>query len=186
LDTNFWGFFMSKYNEHFKLTVVQQYLAGTAGYKLIANHHDLPFSTVKKWVGLYRLHGTAGLTKKFSHYNAEFKLSVLQHMWDRDLSFTQVAAVFNIRNAGCISPWERCYHSGGIEALAPRKRGKPMKMPTSQDTKPESLPDPAESSHDELVAEVNQLRMEVAYLKKLRALIQTQQQQRTITRKKRK
>lgn len=186
MDTNFWGFFMSKYNEQFKLAVVQQYLTGTGGYKLIANLHDLPFSTVKKWVGLYRLHGTAGLAKKFTHYNAEFKLSVLQHMWDSELSYTQVAAFFNIRSAGCISQWERCYHSGGLDALAPLKRGKPKKMSTPPETKPESLPDPVERTHDELVVEVNQLRMEVAYLKKLRALVQAQQQQRTTTRKKRK
>ncbi len=177
---------MSKYNEQFKLKVVEQYLSGTAGYKLVAELFGLPYSTVRKWVGFYRLHGPAGLAKKFAHYNAEFRLSVLQHMWDRELSYGQVATAFNIRSAGCIGQWERCYHSGGLDALAPRKRGKPKKMPTSQDTKPESLPDPAQSTHDDLVAEVNQLRMEVAYLKKLRALIQSQQQQRTTTRKKRK
>jgi transposase-like protein len=35
LDTNFWGFFMTKYNEQFKLEVVEQYLAGSAAYKEI-------------------------------------------------------------------------------------------------------------------------------------------------------
>lgn len=59
-------------------------------------------------------------------------------------------------------------------------------LPMPPENKPESLPDPAERTHDELVTEVNQLRMEVAYLKKLRALVQAQQQQRTTTRKKRK
>ncbi len=176
---------MSKYNEQFKLAVVQEYLAGTAGYKLIANRHGLPRSTVSKWVGLHNLHGIAGLAKKFTHYNAEFRLSVLQHMWDCELSYNQVAVAFNIRSAGCIGQWERCYHSGGLDALAPRKRGKPKKMPIPPDTKPESLPDPTGRTHDELVAEVGQLRMEVAYLKKLRALVQAQQQQKTATRKKR-
>jgi transposase len=59
-------------------------------------------------------------------------------------------------------------------------------MPIPPDTKPDSPPDPAGRTHDELVAEVSQLRMEVAYLKKLRALVQAQQQQRATTRKKRK
>lgn len=177
---------MSKYNEQFKLSVVQRYLSGTSGYKTVSDLFGLPHSTVRKWVGFYRLHGAGGLSKKFAHYDAEFRLSVLQYMWDRELSYVQAATVFNIRSAGCIGQWERCYHSGGLDALAPRKRGKPKQMPTSQDTKPESLRDPAQSTHDELVVEVNQLRMEVAYLKKLRALIQAQQQQRTTTRKKRK
>ena len=178
---------MSKYSEQFKLAIVQQYLSGTLGCKQIAHEHNLPHSTVRKWVGLYRVHGTDGLAKKFSHYNVEFRLSVLRHMWDAQLSYGQVAAVFNIRSTGCISHWERCYHSGGLDALAPRKRGRSTKMPIPPNTEPpESLLDPAGRTHDELVTEVNQLRMEVAYLKKLEALVQGQKQQRTTMRKKRK
>lgn len=178
---------MSKYTEQFKLAVVEQYLAGDVGYKAVAHSHNLLYSTVRKWVNLYRAHGMDGLTKKFSHYSAEFRLSVLQRMWDDELSYTQVAAAFNIRSAGCISQWERCYHSGGLDALAPRKRGGPKMMPIIPDIEPpESLPDPKGRTHDELVAEVNQLRMEVAFLKKLEALVQAQKQQRTTTRKKRK
>lgn len=177
---------MSKYSEQFKLAIVKQYAAG-AGYKQIANEHSLPYSTVRKWVALHQTHGMAGLVKKFSHYSAAFKLSVLQRMWDDQLSYSQVAPIFNIRNAGCLSHWERCYHSGGLDALAPRTRGRPKKMPILPNTESsESLPDPAHQTRDELVAEVNQLRMEVAFLKKLEALVQAQRQQRTITRRKRK
>lgn len=177
---------MTKYDEHFKLAVVQQYLSGTAGYKVVARLHGLAYSMVRRWVSLHRAHGTAGLAKKSSHYDAKFRLSVLQHMWDAELSYGQVAAVFNIRSAGCISQWERCYHSGGPDALIPGSRGKPLKMPTPEYTKPQLPPDGAERTRDELVAEVNHLRMEVAYLKKLQALVQSQQQQRTTARKKRK
>jgi transposase len=178
---------MSKYSEQFKLAIVNQYSLGKAGFKQIASEHSLPHSTVRRWVGLHREHGTDGLAKKFSHYSAKFKLSVLQRMWDDELSYVQVAAAFNIRNAGCLSHWERCYHRGGLDALAPRTRGRPKKMPIIHTTEPpESLPDPAGRTRDELVAEVNQLRMEVAFLKKLEALVQAQKQQRTTTRKKRK
>lgn len=177
---------MSKYSAQFKLAIVQQYLSGTAGYKQIGHEHKLPYSTVKLWVKLYEAHGTEGLAKKFSHYSAEFKLSVLQRMWENDLSCRQVAVAFNIRNAGIISHWERCYHAGGPDALAPRKHGRPPKMPVHPlSESPEYLPDPSGCTHDELVAEVNQLRMEVAYLKKLEALVQAQKQQAAM-RKKRK
>lgn len=177
---------MTKYSEQFKLEVVQQYLSGTAGYKLVAELHGLSYSLLKKWVSLHRLHGVAGLAKKSSHYDAAFRLCVLQHMWDGELSYGQVAAVFNIRSPGSISQWERCYHSGGIDALIPRSRGKPNKMPSSHEPKPPLPPDGAERTRDELIAEVNHLRMEVAYLKKLQALVQAQQQQRATARKKRK
>lgn len=177
---------MTKYSEQFKLKVVEQYLQGTAGYKTIGKPLGVDDKAVKRWVTRYRIHGKAGLAKKFSHYSAEFKLSVLQHMWLKELSFGQVSAQFDIRNPGAVGQWERCYHSGGLDALAPRKRGRPKNMPIPPDTKPGSLPDPSGCTHDELIVEVNQLRMEVAYLKKLQALVQAQQQQRTIARKKRK
>jgi transposase len=177
---------MTKYNEQFKRAVVQQYMSGTAGYKSVAQRHDLGHSTVRKWVAFHRRHGEAGLAKKFSHYSAAFRLSVLQHMWDNHLSYVQAAAEFNIRNAGSIGQWERSYHSGGIDALNPRVRGRPKKMPDSQPPKAQLPSDDESRTREELVAEVNHLRMEVAYLKKLRALVQAQQQLRTTARKKRK
>ena len=177
---------MTKYNEQFKLTVVRQYLDGRQGYKSVANDHLLHHVVVKRWVDRYRLHGIAGLQKKFSHYDAEFKLAVLQRMWDEQLSYGEVTALFDIRSPGVVGHWERCYHSGGIDALRPRTRGRPKKMPDI-DTPKAPLPTEDENrTREQLVAEVNHLRMEVAYLKKLRALVQAQQQQQTSARKKRK
>jgi transposase len=42
-------------------------------------------------------------------------------------------------------------------------------------TKQEAPSDDDKRDHEELLAELNQLRMEVAYLKKLQALVQAQQ-----------
>ena len=58
-------------------------------------------------------------------------------------------------------------------------------MPTSQPPQPQPHVDDATRSREELLAEVNFLRMENAYLKKLKALVQQQEQQ-TTARKKRK
>ena len=175
---------MTKYDEQFKLKVVQEYLAHKAGYRALAYEHTLCHSMVS----LYRLHGVAGLAKKQrpGKYDVEFRLSVLKCLWDNQLSYREVAALFNIRSPGCIGNWERCYHNGGIDALIPRVRGRPKKMP---DTKPQpsSLPMNDETrTREDLLAEVSHLRMENAYLKKLRALVQSQQQQRATARKKRK
>jgi len=72
LDANFRGFFILKCNEQFKLAVVQQYLSGAAGYKTIAQSHNLLHLTVRNWVDLYREQGMDGFAKKFSYYSAEF------------------------------------------------------------------------------------------------------------------
>lgn len=165
---------MSKYDEQFKLAVVEQYLSGFQGYREIANEHGITYSLVKRWVGWYRAHGSDGLKKKHSHYSAPFKLSVLQHMWNNALSYHQAAMAFNIRNPGILSVWECHYRSTGYAALIPRPRGRtrPMIAPT---TKPAPLTDDKQRPRDDLLAELQHLRMENAYLKKLQALVQAQQ-----------
>ncbi len=110
---------MTKYDERFKLSVVHQYLAGKGGYKTLAYRHGLVQSLVRRWVQRFRLRGEDAFKKKFSHYSAEFKLSVLRHMWENELSYGQVAVQFDIRNAGVLSVWERSFHSGGLDALKP-------------------------------------------------------------------
>ena len=169
---------MTKYDEQFKREVVRDYLdEGSDGLRAVALRHGIPnHFTVRKWVLAYQLHGDAGLSKKLSQYSAEFKLSVLQHMWDNQLSITQTAARFDIRHHAMVGIWERAYRDGGVEALTSRPRGRPKSMATSIPKSP-NPPDDDQRSREELLAEVNQLRMEVAYLKKLEALVQARPKQ---------
>lgn len=171
---------MHKYSEQFKLAVIKQYEVGLAGYRIVGEHHGVAPALVRRWVLWYRTHGVAGLSKQRRSYTAEFKLSVLQHMWDNSLSYTKVAAVFNIGNTVSIGLWERRFHSGGIDALTrtSRRKSEPLTAPT---TKPPPAND-TERSREDLLAEVDQLRMEVAILKKLQALVQ---QRKSATRTKR-
>jgi transposase len=176
---------MSKHSGSFKQSVVEFYLRGEHGYRSVGAEFRIDAATVRKWVASYAAHGAAGLSKKTSHYDAAFKLSVLTRMWEDGLSYRRTAALFDIRNASCLSDWERRYATGGIAALTPRRRGKPRSMP-----EPPVVPDPAPQepqasksdatkSREELLAELNYLRMENAYLKKLEALTRDQAALRT-------
>lgn len=129
---------------------------------------------VRRWVVWYQLHGTDGLNKKSSRYSPAFKLSVLQHMWDTEMSSIQTAALFNIRSTSSIAGWIRDYRNRGPSGLNPGIRGRPKKM-AAPTTKPEPSPDDEKRTREELLGELNYLRMENAYLKKLRALVQAQQ-----------
>lgn len=143
------------------------------GTKRLATLYRVAHSSIQRWVASYQLHGEAGLRPKYSSYDATFRLNVLRHKWDQDLSSNQVAAIFEIRDPGCINRWERQYHEGGVGALAPRPRGcRPMTkqktLPLTDVAKPDS-----ERSQEDLVRELEYLRAENAYLKKLDALIQS-------------
>jgi transposase len=162
---------MAKHSEQFKLQVVHDYLAGTAGFKTVARRHGLVAPVIRRWVEWYRLNGVDGLSKRVRSYDPDFKLSVLQHMWDNSLSQTQVAAVFNIGNPTSIGTWERRYLDGGIEALSRKPRTKRENMEAAT-AKPAPKPSDDERTREELMSELLDLRAEVAYLKKLEALVQ--------------
>lgn len=174
---------MKKYTEQFKLSVVNQYLTGEAGYTTVAQLREIPRSLVRRWVTFFKAHGIEGIRKKCSIYDAEFKLTVLEHMWENSLSYGDASVAFNIHDQCAVGIWERAYLADGIDALMPRTQGRPKNMP---DHKELELPPPTadkDRTREDLLAEVKHLRLEVAYLKKLEALDQAK---RVALRKKRK
>lgn len=164
---------MIKYTEQFKLRVVKHYLKGPMGYHLLGAHYGVAPPHIRNWVAAYRRHGVDGLRRKVGRYDAGFKLSILQHMWDNGLSTRQAAAHFNVRNPTSVGIWERRYRAGGVAALdrPPTKRLN-MKAPRA---KPEPKPD-HERSREDLIKELEYLRMENEVLKKLEALTQARNQ----------
>lgn len=160
---------MIKYTEQFKLKVVKHYLKGPMGYGRLGAHYGVAAPHIRNWVAAYRLHGQDGLRRKVTRYNAQFKLSVVQHMWDNGLSNRQAAAHFNVRNPTSVGIWDKLYREGGLAALArPRTQALDMKAPTA---KPDQKPD-SERSREDLLKELEHLRMENEVLKKLQALAQ--------------
>ncbi len=99
-------------------------------------------------------------------------------MRDEGLSYRQAAALFDIRNFNIIATWERNYDQGGLEALTPHASSRRKKMTKHQTTEsPRSSKGDVRPTRDELMKELDNLRMENAYLKKLNALVQTTAQQ---------
>ena len=165
---------MTKYSEAFKLSVVKSYLDGKDGYRELCRQRGLGHGEVREWVAAYKAHGIEGLQKKFSHYTVDFKLLVLNHMWDNKLSYRETMAVFDIRSRAGLRDWEKRYRNGGMDALEPCRKGRPRTMPDRPE-KPFSAPSNEQQTREELLAELNRLRMENDYLKKLQALVQTKQ-----------
>lgn len=128
---------------------------------------------LRRWVRSYQVHGAAGLRHSPRHYDSRFKLAVLRRMWREGLSFGQTALLFDIRNASHLKRWEEQYHAGGSRGLVPRPGGRPAAMTVTKPPKPKPSGAPDEErSREELLKELEYLRAENAYLKKLDALIQ--------------
>ena len=164
---------MGKYETKFKLKVVESFLAGDGGAKLLARRWSVPEEKIRTWVSHYRVHGVAGLQPKRGAYTAHFKLEVLSHEDREQLSSRQVAAIYDIRNPNQVVVWRRAFDGGGVAALEVRRQAHRMKA----DKPDEKLPDTDHArSNRALLEEVERLRAEVAYLKKLEALVRANRQ----------
>ncbi len=159
---------MEKYKTEFKLQVVNSFLAGEGGAKLLARRWSVPEEKVRTWVSRYRLHGVDGLRPKRSAYSSEFKLQVLSHQDRERLSSRRVAAIYDIRNPNQVVVWRRSLAEGGVQALR-NNMTTPMKK--RERRSPEPPRTVIQDSADALREENERLRAEVAYLKKVHALI---------------
>lgn len=165
---------MVKYSSGFKEEVAKAYLQGKAA-RPVAARYGVAYKRVQRWAALYQRHGKAGLDGLHQHYSVEFRLQVLQHMEREGLSLGQATVLYGIGGNSTVSRWVRLYHANGIEALSLRPRGRPPAMTT----KPLPPPSPPETestaTHKELLKENEHLRAEVAYLKKVRALVRAKE-----------
>lgn len=162
-----------KYDPAFKLKLVKQCLS-SASLNGVAVRNGIAHSMLQRWVRSYELHGRSGLAKKYSRYNAQFKLNVLKRIEQEGLSDQQAAILFDIRGRNSVGEWKRLYHAGGIEALKPHREREPgmPRKPSRKSVQP--CPTDDGRTHKELLEELAYLRAENAYLKKLDALIQEQ------------
>ncbi len=163
---------MIKYTDKQKLEAVKAYRKGAGGLRATAKAQGVGADSLRKWVAAYAALGTTGVaTKKRSNYDVDFKLGVLRRMADDGLSCRQAAALFDIRRLDQVAEWSRLYAADGAVALHPGWKGKQEKMrkTPSRRERGELLPDD-QRSREELLRDLQQLRMENAYLKKAQAL----------------
>ena len=91
-------------------------------------------------------------------YTPEFKKQVVEAVIQDGLSYQEAARIYEVQGHDRIQSWERIYLEEGPEGLAVERRtGRPKKLPSKVE--------------EDLLAEVQRLRAENAYLKNLQALV---------------
>lgn len=158
---------MSKYDKEFKQRVVDAYLAGEGGYRTLAKRFGVKSKTnIRKWVSAFQQFGQYGLLNKEikTTYPVPFKLDVLNYKLRTGDSFEEVARKFGIHEPPMISNWLGKWQREGIEGLS-KQKGCPTlsKKPGKKSTTKEF------TKEQQLEREIELLKAENAYLKKLRA-----------------
>ena len=96
-------------------------------------------------------------------YTGEFKQEVVETMMREKLSYREAARQFGVSYDTVVAKWERIYLEEGPEGLYIERRGR-----SSKGSQPKKLKPDVE---EDLLAEVQRLRAENDYLKKLNALV---------------
>ncbi len=159
---------MAKYSFDEKLEavlrVVNDGMSQQQSAKILGTHK----SCVQKWMRLYQEHGSDGLTIKHGSYTGDFKKNVIEYMHENHLSIRQTAGKFGIPSTSTLDKWERIYYEEGPQGLYQDNRGRKPKMNSDKPRKKKLN----KTTEEDLIAEVQRLRMENEYLKKLNALVQ--------------
>lgn len=162
---------MAKYSEEFKLQVVQEYLTGPSGFKTLAKKHGMPdASPLKQWMKSFQEFGLEGLKRKRkkSVYPVQFKVDVLHFMKETGASYSETALSFGMNNPSLIANWNRAFQEIGVEGLKPKEKRRPS-MSKKHKKQTEKQVHSTSLSREELERENELLRLENAYLKKLKA-----------------
>ncbi|MFR6632921.1 MAG: helix-turn-helix domain-containing protein [Atopobiaceae bacterium] len=134
------------------------------GYKSAAKALSVPRGTVRQWLCVYRSFGSEALLTmdgRQARYTYEQKVAAASAVVDGGATKAEAMAELGIMSRAPLERWCRLYREGGAEALRPKPRGRPGGSRARPRTR-----------EQELEERCRRLEAEVAYLKKLRALVE--------------
>ena len=171
--TNMEGSFLMgkrKYSYEQKLEVVKNVTKKKMSIGAAAKGLGCSHSSATTWVRLYQAHGADGLKIENYSYSGDFKVNAVEYMYKNHLSAAMAAPVLGIPKHTQLLKWERIYREEGAHALYEERRGRGV------GDKKRGRPPKKLRENESLIEEVQRLRMENDYLKKLQALVQERTQ----------
>ncbi len=155
-----------KYSKEFKLECIRKRKEGIrietpSGFK----DRDSFMSQVRRWARIYDSLGEAGLEHGRPTPDIDQRLELIKRVENGE-SYSSVSFSAGIE-PDLLIRWHKIYRESGIDGLQSLKRGKPP----MDKKKPEQKKD-SEKTREELLEELEYVRAENEYLKKLSALVQ--------------
>lgn len=166
---------MGKFSREEKLKMIAEYHEQKMSLNAICKEHGISHSALREIMERYKNGGAddIGLGKLghvYGRYPGSFKVEVVKDKISSGAGYREIAHKYGIGHA-LVMNWERLYLQDGEQALLEEHRGKQVKEGNPAKGCGHSKRYNKQVQKD-LIAEVQQLRMENEYLKKLNALIQ--------------
>jgi transposase-like protein len=156
-----------KYSKEYKLECVRKYKEGIPIEDPPNTNHKQFRSQIRKWNRIFDSLGEAGLEYGRPTLNVSQRLELIQRVENGE-SYRSAAFSAGIQHDLLIK-WHKIYKEFGIDGLQSLKRGRPC----MNDKKHESVKkQDSDKTKEELLEELEYVRAENEYLKKLSALVQ--------------
>ena len=162
---------MTKYNKETKMRLISLMETNRYSFSSAAKELNISDSVAKRWWKMYEAHGYEGLTMKSGSYSGDFKVNAVEYMHSNHLTIKEASAQLGIPSDTTLLKWERIYYEEGAAGLLTQRRGRQKKAMNDKIKRIPKKQLPKETEED-LIAEVQRLRAENAYLKKYNALVQ--------------
>ena len=162
-----------KYRTELKLEIIKGIKVGKYSVDRASELYAIEGSVIRKWVTMYERHGLGGIERQYGKYSADFKESVIKDMKENQLSYRETARKYNISMHTTIIQWERIYMEEGYEGLSKQRKGRASQR---EGILKGRNPIFKKGDEEDLLAEVQRLRMENEYLKKLNALVRSKEE----------
>lgn len=136
------------------------------GSKSAAKALSVPRNTVRQWLYVYRSFGSEVLLSmggKPARYTYEQKVAAASAVVDGGMGRRDAMEAFGVMSMAPLMRWCGLYREGGAEALRPKPKGRPKGSKSRSRER---------TREQELEERCRRLETEVAYLKKLRALVE--------------
>ncbi|WP_430787785.1 IS3 family transposase [Virgibacillus flavescens] len=159
---------MRKMTEKEKHDVVQRYIKESYSYRGLAKESGIDESVLRYWVKLYEYHGNQAFQFPYTNYTPAFKLDIITFIEEKNFSLREASAIFHIPDPAMVRKWKKKWETGGFDALKPTRKGNPHM--TAHQKKNSKNEKPAKDPIEEMQKELEHLRMENAYPKKVESL----------------
>lgn len=172
------GIFMykrNKYDYQFRLRCVEAVVIKGRSISRVAKERGLDNGNLRLWLLFYEKYGREGLKPRTKqHYEPCFKQKVLDTIDKEFLSLRSACVRFNIPSESVVISWRKAYELYGQLGLVSKPKGRPPKMDKPLKTKVRKS-SKALTREEELLKENEYLKAQNELLKKLHALVQTEQ-----------
>ena len=168
---------MPRYSREAKLEMIRLYHEEHRSVNWIAEHYGISQSYLRHLLemdakGMAKDIGTGQSGKPKGRYSGKFKLDVVKEELNSGAGYREVARKYGINHV-VVMKWERIYLLDGEAGLLEDHRGKTVKEGYVPKQAGKLKLD--KDIEQDLIAEIQQLRMENEYLKKLQALVRTEE-----------